>query len=137
MNDPVSSTASTIVGLIRKRVPNAIAIYLFGSRVVDAVHESSDFDIAVLPQEPMAANDRWDLQQELAIALHHAVDLVDLRSASTVMRFQVVSTGDLLFESDVTKRAEFEMYTYSMYTRFNFERREVINDVLKTGRVYG
>ena len=133
MNDP----RKTIVKAIRERIPDPIAIYLFGSRVADAVHESSDFDIAVLPLEPIAANDRWDLQQELAIALHSDVDLVDLRSASTVMRFQVVSTGDLLFESGATKRAEFEMMTYSMYTRFNLERRHILGDVQKTGRVYG
>lgn len=137
MNNPTSSTASTIVGLIRKRIPSVIAVYLFGSRVADAVHESSDFDIAILPREPLATEVRWNLQQELAIALHQDVDLVDLRSASTVMRFQVVSTGELLFEGDATKRAEFEMLTYSMYTRFNEERREILEQVRREGRVYG
>lgn len=137
MNDPAPTTTSTIVGLIRERVPSPIAIYLFGSAAMDAVHDSSDIDLAVLAQESLEAKERWDLQQELAIALRVDVDLVDLRSASTVMRFQVVSKGELLFEADTTKRAEFEMLTYSMYTRFNVERREILADVLKTGRVYG
>jgi len=137
MNSLSINHREKIVQLIRDRTPDSIAIYLFGSRTADAVHESSDFDIAILPREPLSTNVRWNLQQELAIVLRCDVDLVDLRSASTVMRFQVVSTSELLFEGDSTKRAEFEMLTYSMYTRFNLERREILKDVLKTGRVYG
>jgi len=126
-----------IVDLIQRRIDDPIAIYLFGSRTADAVHEESDIDIAVLPTEPLDSSLRWDLQEDLAIALHSPVDLVDLRSASTVMRFQVVANGELLFESDRTARAEFEMTTYSMYTRFNFERREILEQVTREGKVYG
>jgi len=126
-----------ITDLIRDRVNDPIAIYLFGSRVTDAVHESSDFDIAVLPTEPIPASLRWDIQQELAIILRSDVDLVDLRSASTVMRFQVVTTGDVMFENNATQRAEFEMVTLSMYTRFNEERRGILEQVKREGRVYG
>ena len=126
-----------ITDLIRARVNDPIAIYLFGSRVADAVHESSDFDIAVLPTEPIPAQKRWDIQQELAIILRSDVDLVDLRSASTVMRFQVVATGELLYSSDSTEVATFEMVTLSMYTRFNEERREILEQVKREGRVYG
>ncbi|MEE4270204.1 MAG: nucleotidyltransferase domain-containing protein [Thermoanaerobaculales bacterium] len=128
---------NTIIGLIRDRIDDPIAIYLFGSRATEAVHEKSDIDIAVLPTEALDGSLRWDVQQDLAIALHSPVDLVDLRSASTVMRFQVVSNGELLFEADRTARAEFEMTTLSMYTRFNVERREILEQVARDGRVYG
>jgi len=126
-----------ITDLIQDRIEDPIAIYLFGSRATDAVHEASDFDIAVLPTEPIPAFVRWDLQQELAIILRSDVDLVDLRSASTVMRFQVVATGELLYSSDSTEVATFEMVTLSMYTRFNEERREILEQVKREGRVYG
>ena len=127
----------TAVQLICARIENPVAIYLFGSRAADAVHESSDIDFAVLPQAPLSPKERWDLQQELAIALHIDVDLVDLLSASTVMRLQVVSTGEILFESDPTRRAEFEMVTLSMYAKLNQERREILEQVQRDGRVYG
>jgi predicted nucleotidyltransferase len=132
-----SNHKKTIVDLICARINDPIAIYLFGSRAADAVHESSDIDLAVLPQEPLATETRWELQQELAIALRTDVDLVDLLSASTVMRLQVVSKGELLFEGDATKRAEFEMITFSMYARLNEERREILEQVQREGRVYG
>ena len=132
-----SDQRNMITDLIRDRVKDPIAIYLFGSRATDAVHETSDFDIAVLPTEPIPASLRWDIQQELAIILRSDVDLVDLRSASTVMRFQVVATGELLYSSDSTEVATFEMVTLSMYTRFNEERKEILEQVKREGRVYG
>jgi predicted nucleotidyltransferase len=122
--------------IIRNRLDDPIAIYLFGSAASGAVHDSSDIDLAVLSREPIATETRWDLQQELAIALRCDVDLVDLRSASTVMRFQVVTTGDLLYDGDSQRRAEFEMVTLSMYARFNEERREILEQVRRDGRIY-
>jgi predicted nucleotidyltransferase len=132
-----SNHQETIIQLICARVADPVAIYLFGSVAADAAHESSDIDIAVLPQEPLSTETRWNLQQELAIALRTDVDLVDLLSASTVMRLQVVSNGELLFEGDLYKRAEFEMITFSMYARLNEERKEILEQVRREGRVYG
>jgi predicted nucleotidyltransferase len=137
MNSLSADQCNTVVQLICAQINDPIAIYLFGSVVADAVHESSDIDIAVLPQEPLSTETRWNLQQELAIALRTDVDLVDLLSASTVMQLQVVSTGELLFEGDGYKRAEFEMITFSMYARLNEERREILEKVKQEGRVYG
>jgi len=137
MNSLSTTHQESIVQLIRAQINDPVAIYLFGSVAADAVHESSDIDIAVLPQEPLSTETRWNLQQELAIALRTDVDLVDLLSASTVMRLQVVSTGELMFEGDSYKRAEFEMVTFSMYARLNEERREILEQVKREGRVYG
>ena len=137
MSPLTTNQREIIIQLIRDQNDDPIAIYLFGSMAADAVHDSSDIDIAVLPHEPIANLKRWDIQQELATALGRAVDLVDLRSASTVMRLQVVTTGDLLYEGDNTKQAEFEMLALSMYARLNQERREILDQVKREGRVYG
>ena len=53
---------------------------------------------------------RFELVQELATHLHRNVDLVDLRTASTVIRMQVLSTGTCLVSQDESTRREFEMY---------------------------
>jgi predicted nucleotidyltransferase len=126
----------TILRIIRSRVPDPIAVYVFGSTAAGAVHESSDVDLAVLPREPLTPEARWDLQQELAVALSSDVDLVDLRSASTVMRFQVVTTGELIHDGDPRERAEFEMLALSMYARLNEERKDILEQVRREGRVY-
>jgi uncharacterized protein len=71
------------------------------------------------------------------VQLHRDVDLVDLRSASTVMRMQVISTGECLTAADEAARREFEMYTYSDYARLNEERRDILKRISASGLVYG
>jgi hypothetical protein len=80
---------------------------------------------------------RFELAQELAAQLHRDVDLVDLRTASTVMRMQVLSTGECLAAPNEAARREFEMYAYSDYARLNEERREILKRVSASGLVYG
>lgn len=126
-----------IVTLIQAVVPDVRAVYRFGSSGTGATHAESDLDLAVLPPVPLPAPTRWDLEQDLSIALRRDVDLVDLRSASTVMRMQVVSTGTVLFESDRAARQAFEVHTYSASALLNEERTGILDDIRKRGRVYG
>ncbi|MEO7297090.1 MAG: nucleotidyltransferase domain-containing protein [Verrucomicrobiota bacterium] len=103
-----------------------IAVYLFGSVAENRDRPVSDIDIAVLLREPISAVQLFELQTELAEALSRDVDLVDLASASTVMRKEVLRTGRLLFEGDKLRREEFEMYTLSDYARLNEERAPIL-----------
>ena len=80
---------------------------------------------------------RFELAQDLAIQFHRDIDLVDLRSASTVMRMQILSTGTCLTAEDEAARRVFEMYVYSDYARLNEERRELLKGITKRGLVYG
>jgi hypothetical protein len=73
----------------------------------------------------------------LASVLKREVDLIDLRSASTVMAIQVISTGRLLYDADASVRGGFEDFTYSSYARLNEERREILTRVRVEGTVYG
>lgn len=118
-------------------VPGIVAIYLFGSAARGEERADSDVDVAILGSCPLAAGERWTLQETAAATLRRNVDLVDLRTASTVMRMQVVSTGTLLFEADANQRARFEDLVFSSYVRLNEERRGILEDVLKRGSVYG
>jgi uncharacterized protein len=93
-------------------------------------------DLAVLACDPIPAMRRFGLAQELAIQLHRDVDLVDLRTASTVMRMQVISTGECLDAPNEPTRREFEMYVFSVYARLNEERRGILDDIRARGSVY-
>ena len=73
----------------KKSVPGFIALYRSGSRAKVTARPDSDIDLAVLTRDPIPNLRRFELAQALAIRLHHDVDLVDLRSASTVMRMPV------------------------------------------------
>lgn len=128
---------SALIEFVRQAIPDLIALYRFGSQAKRNTRPDSDVDLAVLTRYPVPALRRFDLAQELAAQLHRDVDLVDLRSASTVMRMQVISTGECLDASNESARREFEMYTYSDYARLNEERREILKRVSASGFIYG
>jgi predicted nucleotidyltransferase len=121
---------------IRKSVPSLIALYRFGSQAKGTARPDSDIDLAILARDPIPNIRRFEIAQELAAQLHRDVDLVDLRTASTVMRMQVLSTGECLFSASNQLQGEFEDLAYSTYARLNEERREILNDILKRGSVY-
>ncbi|HZN91603.1 MAG TPA: nucleotidyltransferase domain-containing protein [Myxococcales bacterium] len=126
-----------LVQTIRDAVPDVIAVYLFGSMARGDESVRSDLDLAMLGRGPLDPVFRWELQQRLAVAAGCDVDLVDLRAASTVLRVQVLRDAQLLFESERNARALFEATALSMYARLNEERRGIIEDVLRSGRIYG
>ena len=126
-----------VVDIVRHGVPGCLAIYLFGSHAAGTAHPGSDVDVAFLAAGPLADETRWHLAQTLAITLGRDVDLVDLRRASAVMRVQVIGGGKLLFETDVTRRQEFEALALSDYARLNEERRGILDDIRARGSVYG
>jgi len=127
--------------MIRERMkellPDLIAIYQFGSTVEGSEHGESDLDLAILAQRPLENLDRWELQEDLAAELRRDIDLVDLRSASTVMQAQVLKMGTVLAETDRTARQQFEMRVCSAYAMLNEERAGILEDVQARGQIYG
>ena len=125
------------VELICQASPGTVAIYVFGSRARGDENRASDEDLAFLTRAPLDSVARFDLQERIAARLHASVDLVDLRAASTVMRVQVLEHGIVLFEGDATERAEFEAVALGAYARLNEERRGILEDIRRSGRVHG
>jgi len=92
---------SLLVSHIVTKVPTVKLIYLFGSMVTGQQHENSDLDIAILPAPALDNLERWQIAQDLACEFDINVDLVDLNVASTVLCQQVITTGELLWGSQV------------------------------------
>lgn len=126
-----------IVQLLNHHIPHVIAIYQFGSQVHGTARPASDLDVAVLARDPIPAEQRFHIAQDLTVQLHRDLDLLDLRTASTVMRMQVLATGQCLETRDDQAKAEFEMYAYADYARLNEERRELVKGIKERGLVYG
>ncbi len=127
----------TLVEAIRSEIPDVMAIYLFGSATAGELRSDSDIDLAVLLANPLPAPHLWSLAQSLAVSAGRDVDLIDLRSASTVMRAQVISTGKRLYCANEPYCCEFEDRVYSEYAHLNEERQHILNDIRERGRIYG
>jgi len=127
----------SLVEGIRSEIPDVLAVYLFGSAVLDELRPDSDIDLAVLCSTSLSSTGLWTLAQSLAVTAGRDVDLIDLHSASTVMRAQIVSKGERVFCANESVCGEFESRVYSDYARLNEERRHILDDINERGRVYG
>ena len=122
---------------LEKSIPTLRAVYLFGSYADGSYTHASDVDLAFLSDAPIDALHRWELLTGLAQQLNQEVDLVDLHSASTVMQFQVVSTGKRIFAVDTTEVEWWELKVYQLYLTLNDDRRPILAAIQQSGSVYG
>lgn len=92
--------------------------YLFGSLVERGRGE--DVDLAVLPEE----GDLSELRQEISELLGtERLDLVNLKLASPVLRFQVIKTGILIYKKDNDIENNFEMAVLREYKDTAYMRK--------------
>ncbi len=121
---------------LQARVPNVLAIYAFGSRIQGTAGPDSDLDLAVLVAgyaEPLAF---FGLAGDLADVAGCAVDLLDLRAASTVMQYQIITTGQRWWAKDV-QAGLFEAAVLSEKTALDTARAGLMSDIQQRGTVYG
>lgn len=124
-----------IVATLRAAWPHTLAVYAFGSRVQGTAHAESDLDLAVLVAGYTDAVARWDVAQQLAVALGCEVDLLDMRAASTVMQYQVLMTGRCLWASQ-PEAALFECFVLNEKLDLDAARAPLLADISKRGSVH-
>ena len=90
-------------------------VYLFGSRSINRQGESSDYDFAVLPVKTLSMEERFSLIHELTIHLGATVDLILLDEAPIELKYNIISTGKILYKKDDFYKVEFEAKTLSQY----------------------
>jgi predicted nucleotidyltransferase len=125
-----------IVQKLQASIPDLLAIYAFGSRVKGTAGPTSDLDLAVLVAgyaEPVAL---WSLAGDLAETADCSVDLLDLRAASTVMQYQIVTTGQRWWAKDA-QAALYEAAILSEKTSLDTARAGLLGDIQKRGTIYG
>ena len=125
-----------LIQTVQQRVPNLLAIYAFGSRSQGTAGPTSDLDLALLVAgyaEPLAL---WALAGDLADLAGCPVDLLDLRAASTVMQYQVITTGQRWWQRDA-QAALFEAAVLSEKTALDTARAGLLADIQTRGTVHG
>jgi uncharacterized protein len=117
--------------------PALRAAYLFGSAQHLDFNINSDIDIAVDVGRPLEAVERFDAGLALAAKLKWDVDLIDFRTANTVFRHRILTTGVRLFAIDPVAQDIYEAAVRTDYLDFVARRQPYLDDIRTRGRVYG
>ena len=128
-------SSGKLVSLIRERLHNALSVYAFGSQLNGTASAQSDLDLAVLVGGYVPPLVLWELGRDLEALVPCAVDLLDLRAASTVMQYQVITTGKSLWALDV-QAGLFECYVLSEKIALDSARSGLLQDISESGTVY-
>lgn len=104
----ISQALERLIPLFQRK--GVLLVYLFGS--LSQGKKAHDVDLAILTQGDPA----FGLREEIGECLGtERLDLVDLRNASPVLRFEVIRTGRPLFISDEKVLNDFELETLHLY----------------------
>jgi predicted nucleotidyltransferase len=132
LDDPfLRSARDTVLRLL----PSVEALYVFGSFARGTAGADSDLDLAVLESTPLAPLRRLEAQRELSVLLDRDVDLVDLGTAGSVLRSEVVNGGMALFQRDPMRILDFEARVLGEYADLLDATRALRDDVRASGRV--
>lgn len=108
---------------ILKQEPDIITVYLFGSYLDEKVAQPKDVDLALLFSKPPESNvqrfiELYPKLSEVFAPLE--VDLLFLHSAKLPVRFEVISTGKIIYCSDNDMRTDFEDNVTREYLDFKY-----------------
>lgn len=126
---------NAIVQTLQNNVPQLLAIYAFGSRIQGTANAHSDLDLAVLVAGYAEPLNLWALASDLEDIAGCPVDLLDLRAASTVMQYQIITTGERWWSKDA-QASVFESAILSEKTALDSARAGVLSDIQKQGKIY-
>lgn len=111
-----------LLEMLSKHVDVKLVI-LFGSYAENSQSVQSDIDIAFLSESVISNLQRWHISQEIASELSRDVDLVDLAQANDVLRYQIVTTGEILYNDG---KDLFLDQVFSNYLQLNDDRQEIL-----------
>lgn len=126
---------NAIVQTLQNNVPQLLAIYAFGSRIQGTANAHSDLDLAVLVAGYAEPLNLWSLASDLEDIAGCPVDLLDLRAASTVMQYQIITTGERWWCKDA-QASVFESAILSEKTALDSARAGLLSDIQKQGKIY-
>lgn len=126
-----------LVKVLEADVPGLIAVYRFGSFGTSTERADSDIDLGLQADHPLDPVSVFDLSGKLATLAGRDVDLVDMIRCSTVMRAQIVATGELVFCRDLFRCEDFATTAFSRYAHLNEARCGILEDIQARGSVHG
>lgn len=125
-----------VIVFLQQEIKELQAIYLFGSFANARAKADSDVDLAILANPSTPALRRWELATECALLLNRDVDLIDLRVATTILQYQIITEGSRVYSLDTRLCERYENLIMSEYLDFQEFRRPLIEDIRKRGSIY-
>lgn len=116
MTTQAPPSSAQVVAAIHQVLPQANALWLFGSAARNELRAHSDIDLAVILPNALQSTEKMHATAALSTALGRDVDLLDFSRLPTVMQFQVLETGQLLYTDDAVKTE-----TYSAFIRTEYQ----------------
>jgi predicted nucleotidyltransferase len=115
------------------------ALYVFGSFGTPAFRSESDIDLGVLGTRPFTAEEVMDMIKTLDLPAGHVVDFVDLLAVDLEMQDIVISERRRFYTDPecIESVEDFEHYVWVMYLTLCDDRKEIIDQIRKTGVIYG
>lgn len=118
-------------------MPEAWAIYVYGSIARGEEWPQSDLDLAVLLPPQREIPDVLELIARVSVRVAREVDLVDLRRVGDVLRYEVLESGLVIHMADPDRVLEWEASAMTRYSRHREETRGILEDFDRTGIGYG
>ena len=136
----VKDRDSRLVDSLSRHYPDLQAVYVFGTYGTEDERPESDVDIALLlPVQSAQSAGNLALgpcARELCSLFGREVDLINLRRMDTVFQNEIIRTGRVVFERNDGERESFELLTIAKYQKLSEERSGIIEEILRSGRVY-
>lgn len=111
-----------------------IAVYLFGSMAKGNATVKSDIDLGILLKEDFDFLADFDYKLRLMGKLRDitgkTVDIVFINRADPILQYQIRKYGKIIFESDRTRRIEYEVRARKNYFDFLPMHKKYMEKVL-------
>jgi predicted nucleotidyltransferase len=120
-----------IVAFLKDKITNLEAVILFGSYAKNLADKNSDIDVAFLSKDKIFNLERWQLQEDLASKLNKNIDLINLETATDVLKFQIASQGKVIYAADRQNVENYLDKIYTAYLQLNEDRKGILEDISK------
>jgi len=124
------------LSVMRAAMPDAWAIYVYGSFARGEEWPESDIDLAVLLPPTQEIPNLLDLMGKIHQQTGRDTDVVNLRKVGNVLRHEVLADGRSLYISRPDLVLEWEASAMSGYARHREEIRGILEDFRRTGIGY-
>lgn len=125
-----------IIEYLQDHLPGLLAVYAFGSRIIGDSGPESDLDLAVLVAGKVDPVVLWRLAGEMADIAGCYVDLLDLCTTSTVMQYQIITTGERLWTNG-HQASLYESFILSEKTSLDEARAPLMAIIQREGTIHG